>query len=115
MSIINNKWTPESWKTREAKHQPVYKNDNVLKEALNKIEKFPPLVFAGEARKLERSLAQVSDGKAFLLQGGDCAESFADFHPDQIRDSFKVLLQMAIVLTFGASCPIIKVGSPAMD
>jgi len=113
MSVINNKWTPESWKIRKAKHQPVYKNNNELNDALEKIEKFPPLVFAGEARKLERSLAQVSEGKAFLLQGGDCAESFADFHPDQIRDSFKVLLQMAIVLTFGASCPIIKVGRMA--
>ena len=106
-------WSIESWRAKPAKHQPIYKNEKELGEALKKIENFPPLVFAGEARKLERSLAEVSEGNAFLLQGGDCAESFADFNPNQIRDSFKVLLQMAIVLTFGASCPVIKVGRMA--
>ena len=107
------KWSPESWKKKPAKHQPVYKDIDTLNNTLKKIESFPPLVFAGEARKLERRLAEVGDGKAFLLQGGDCAESFADFHPDQIRDSFKILLQMAIVLTFGSSCPVVKVGRMA--
>ena len=106
-------WTPDSWKEKPAKHLPVYKNTKKLEETLNTIEKFPPLVFAGESRKLERSLAEVSKGKAFLLQGGDCAESFADFNPNHIRDSFKVLLQMSIVLTFGASCPVVKVGRMA--
>ena len=101
------------WKEKPAKHLPVYKNTKKLEETLNTIEKFPPLVFAGESRKLERSLAEVSKGKAFLLQGGDCAESFADFNPNHIRDSFKVLLQMSIVLTFGASCPVVKVGRMA--
>ena len=71
-----------------------------LQESLNKIKKFPPLVFAGEARSLKSKLAKVAEGEAFLLQGGDCAESFADFHPDNIKNSFKVILQMAVVLTF---------------
>ena len=113
MSINNNKWAPNSWKEKVAKHQPSYTDEDKLNNALNKIKSFPPLVFAGEARKLERSLAQVSDGNAFLLQGGDCAESFSEFHPNQIRDSLKVLLQMAIVLTFGASCPVVKIGRMA--
>ena len=69
-------WSTDSWKEKPAKHLPAYNNQESLNNALGKIEKFPPLVFAGEARKLERSLAQVSDGNAFLLQGGDCAESF---------------------------------------
>jgi len=77
---------------------------------LKKISSFPPLVFAGETRSLKESLAQVSEGKAFLLQGGDCAESFVEFHPDNIRDTFKVILQMALVLTFSASLPVVKVG-----
>ena len=72
--------------------------------------RMPPLVFAGEARNLKRQLARVAEGKAFLLQGGDCAESFAEFHPDNIRDTFRVLLQMAVVLTFGAALPVVKVG-----
>ena len=71
---------------------------------------YPPLVFAGEARRLKALLAQVAEGKAFLLQGGDCAESFAEFHPNNIRDTFRVLLQMAVVLTFGAACPVVKLG-----
>ena len=77
---------------------------------LGKIKKYPPLVFAGETRSLKKSLADVVKGKAFLLQGGDCAESFAEHNPDNIRDTFRVILQMAIVLTFGAGCPVIKVG-----
>ncbi|MBI29070.1 MAG: Phospho-2-dehydro-3-deoxyheptonate aldolase [Alphaproteobacteria bacterium MarineAlpha5_Bin11] len=113
MNIERKSWTPDSWRDKQAKHLPEYKDKVALDSALKKVENFPPLVFAGEARKLERNLAQVANGSAFLLQGGDCAESFAEFHPDQIRDSFKVLLQMAIVLTFGASCPVIKVGRMA--
>ena len=113
MTLKSKSWNPYSWKEKSAKHLPVYKNKEVLNKALKKMEKFPPLVFAGEARRLERSLAEVSSGKAFLLQGGDCAESFADFNPNEIRDSFKILLQMAIVLTFGASCPVVKVGRMA--
>ncbi len=113
MSLNKISWSPDSWKEKKAKHQPAYKNSDDVDRAIKKIEKFPPLVFAGEARKLERDLAEVANGNAFLLQGGDCAESFAEFHPDQIRDSFKVLLQMSIVLTFGASCPVVKVGRMA--
>jgi 3-deoxy-7-phosphoheptulonate synthase len=77
---------------------------------LSKIKKYPPLVFAGETRSLKKSLAQVVDGKAFLLQGGDCAESFAEFHPDNIRDTFKAILQMSLVLTYSTFLPIVKVG-----
>ena len=104
------KWSPNSWRAKKAKHIPHYQDEEELNDVLFKIAKYPPLVFAGEARMLENKLAEVSNGKAFLLQGGDCAESFSDFHPDNIRDSFKVILQMSVVLTFGAACPIVKVG-----
>ena len=103
-------WSPKSWRDKKAKHIPVYQNVEELNDVLSKIEQYPPLVFAGEARKLQNKLAEVANGQAFLLQGGDCAESFSDFHPDNIRDSFKVILQMSVVLTFGATCPIVKVG-----
>ena len=107
---MTEKWSPNSWRAKKAKHIPHYQNEEELKDVLFKIANYPPLVFAGEARMLENKLAEVSNGKAFLLQGGDCAESFSDFHPDNIRDSFKVILQMSVVLTFGATCPIVKVG-----
>ena len=106
----NKNWTPSSWKTKPVKHLPIYKDKAALESVLKKISRYPPLVFAGEARSLEKQLAEVVKGKAFLLQGGDCAESFSDFHANNIRDSFKVILQMAVVLTFGASCPVVKVG-----
>jgi len=105
-----DKWSPNTWSAKKAKHIPIYEDNKELEEVLSKISKFPPLVFAGEARLLQNNLADVAQGKAFLLQGGDCAESFSDFHPDNIRDTFKVILQMAVVLTFGASCPVVKVG-----
>ena len=105
-----DKWLPNTWRAKKAKHIPIYENKEELEEVLSSIKKFPPLVFAGEARLLQNKLADVAEGKAFLLQGGDCAESFSDFHPDIIRDTFKVILQMAVVLTFGASCPVVKVG-----
>lgn len=89
---------------------PVYPDEDGLLEAERELRHFPPLVFAGEARRLKRSLAEVAEGRAFLLQGGDCAESFAEFHPNNIRDMFRVLLQMAVVLTFGAAVPVVKVG-----
>ena len=104
------KWTLNSWRNYPVKHIPKYEDEKELAMVLKKISSFPPLVFAGETRALKNSLAQVAEGKAFLLQGGDCAESFAEFHPDNIRDTFKVILQMAVVLTFGASCPVVKVG-----
>ncbi|MCU0838096.1 MAG: 3-deoxy-7-phosphoheptulonate synthase class II [Rhodospirillales bacterium] len=103
-------WSPESWRAQPICQVPDYPDAGKLAEAERELKHFPPLVFAGEARRLKRRLAQVSEGKAFLLQGGDCAESFAEFHPNNIRDTFRVLLQMAVVLTFGAAMPVVKVG-----
>ncbi len=108
-----NTWTPNSWRGLPAKHLPAYPDDAHVARVESQLQSYPPLVFAGEARELRRQLGEVTEGRAFLLQGGDCAESFAEFHPDNIRDTFRVLLQMAIVLTFGASCPIIKLGRMA--
>ena len=92
-------WKINSWRKYPVKHIPQYEDEKELEMVLNKLKTFPPLVFAGETRHLKDQLAMVNDGKAFLLQGGDCAESFAEFHPDNIRDTFKVLLQMSLVLT----------------
>ena len=89
---------------------PDYPDAAALGLVEGQLRQFPPLVFAGEARRLKAGLAKVAAGQAFLLQGGDCAESFAEFSADNIRDTFKVMLQMAVVLTFGASCPVVKVG-----
>ena len=110
---IKTNWSPSSWKEKPAKHLPIYKDKVALESVLKKISRYPPLVFAGEVRNLEKQLGEVANGNAFLLQGGDCAESFSDFHANNIRDSFKVILQMSVVLTFGASCPVIKVGRMA--
>ena len=110
---MNNNWKPNSWRNKHAKHLPNYKDVDMLDNVTKKLINYPPLVFAGESRSLEKQLGNVAEGKAFLLQGGDCAESFSDFHPNNIRDSFKVMLQMAVVLTFGASCPVVKVGRMA--
>jgi 3-deoxy-7-phosphoheptulonate synthase len=104
------KWTPNSWKDYPAKHLPVYQDESEFDATIKSIGKLPPLVFAGESRSLKKELAQVVQGKAFLLQGGDCAESFDEYHADNIRDTFKVILQMALVLTSSASLPVIKVG-----
>ena len=106
-------WTPDRWKRFEAKHLPVYEDMGALADAEATLGNFPPLVFAGEARALQASLAEVAAGKGFLLQGGDCAESFAEFHPNNIRDTFRVLLQMAVVLTFASKLPVVKVGRMA--
>lgn len=103
-------WTPQSWRDKPAKQLPDYPDTNALQQAEQTLRHFPPLVFAGEARSLMDSLSDVAVGRAFLLQGGDCAESFAEFGPNNLRDTFRVILQMAIVLTFGASCPVVKVG-----
>ena len=103
-------WKPNSWRKYPVKHVPTYNDEKELNQVLSKIKSFPPLVFAGETRHLKDQLSQVVDGKAFLLQGGDCAESFAEFNPDNIRDTFKVILQMSLVLTYSASLPIIKLG-----
>ena len=104
------KWTLNSWRNYPVKHIPKYEDEKKLNMVLKKLTSFPPLVFAGETRSLKQSLAQVVEGKAFLLQAGDCAESFAEFHPDYIRDTFKVILQMALVLTFSATLPVVKIG-----
>jgi 3-deoxy-7-phosphoheptulonate synthase len=107
------KWTPESWRGRPIVQVPEYPDAEALARVEARLKRFPPLVFAGEARRLKAYLKDVCEGRAFLLQGGDCAESFAEFHPDNIRDTFRVLLQMAVVLTFAASCPVVKVGRMA--
>ena len=104
------KWKLNSWTNFPAKHLPVYQDQKELDLVLSKVKKYPPLVFAGETRSLKKSLADVVEGKAFLLQGGDCAESFAEFHPDNIRDTFKAILQMSLVLTYSTFLPIVKVG-----
>ncbi len=106
-------WTPEGWKTREARHLPDYRDAAELSRVEGTLINYPPLVFAGEARALKADLANVAAGKGFLLQGGDCAESFAEFHPDNIRDTFRVLLQMAVVMTFASKQPVVKVGRMA--
>ena len=106
-------WTRDSWQQFEARHLPSYEDAAALKAATDTLETYPPLVFAGEARALKNDLAEVSEGRAFLLQGGDCAESFAEFHPNNIRDTFRVLLQMAVVLTFASKRPVVKVGRMA--
>src|SRR5579864_6851557 len=107
------RWTPDSWRSRPIKQVPDYPNDADLETVEATLRNYPPLVFAGEARRLKRALAEVAAGRAFLLQGGDCAESFAEFHPNNIRDTFRVLLQMAVVLTYGAACPVVKVSRMA--
>ncbi|MFN4112895.1 MAG: class II 3-deoxy-7-phosphoheptulonate synthase [Sphingomonadaceae bacterium] len=106
-------WTPDSWKAHEARHLPVYEDAAALAEVEGVLANYPPLVFAGEARALKADLADVASGKAFLLQGGDCAESFAEFHPNNIRDTFRVILQMAVVMTFAGKLPVVKVGRMA--
>ena len=106
-------WTPDSWTGYEARHLPSYEDASALAEAQETLRNYPPLVFAGEARALKEELAEVAGGEAFLLQGGDCAESFAEFHPNTIRDTFRVLLQMAVVLTFAGRQPVVKVGRMA--
>jgi len=107
---MNAKWTPETWRNLPVMQVPDYPDAAKLMAVEARLAGFPPLVFAGEARKLKKKLARVSEGKGFLLQGGDCAESFAEHSADNIRDFFRVFLQMAVVLTFGAGVPIVKVG-----
>ncbi len=106
-------WTPSSWRSKPISQVPAYPDAAELAEAERVLSTFPPLVFAGEARDLKTKLAAVARGEAFLLQGGDCAESFAEHGADHIRDFFRVFLQMAVVLTHGASKPVVKVGRVA--
>ncbi len=107
---MSEKWTPAGWRAKPIEQAPVYPDLEALAAVEAKLATYPPLVFAGEARKLKAKLADVAHGKAFLLQGGDCAESFAEHGADNIRDFFRVFLQMAVVLTFAATSPVVKVG-----
>ncbi len=106
-------WTPTSWRDKAIRQAPDYPDAEALARAEDQLSNYPPLVFAGEARDLMAQLAKAAAGRAFLLQGGDCAESFAEFHPNNIRDTFKVLLQMTVVLMYGAGLPVVKVGRMA--
>ena len=106
-------WTKTDWRAKPRVQMPDYPDQAALHGVEAQLAKYPPLVFAGEARKLKKQLALAAEGKAFLLQGGDCAESFAEFSADNIRDTFRVMLQMAVVLTYAAKVPVIKVGRMA--
>lgn len=108
---MTDRWTPQSWRQKPAKHVPTdYPDGAALERVEQTLRSMPPLVFAGEARRLKSLLGDVAEGKAFLLQGGDCAESFKEFHADNIRDTFRLILQMAVVMTFAGGKPVVKVG-----
>ncbi len=111
--LLPKPWDPASWRSRPVEQMASYPDEAALHAVEDELRHYPPLVFAGEARRLRDGLARASDGRAFLLLGGDCAESFAEFHPNNIRDTFRVLLQMAVVLTFGGGVQVIKVGRMA--
>ena len=104
------RWTPDSWRKKPIQQVPDYPDRQVLADTEKQLATFPPLVFAGEARNLKKQLARVANGQAFLLQGGDCAESFAEHGANNIRDFFRMFLQMAVVLTYAAASPVVKVG-----
>ncbi len=106
-------WNPSSWREKPILQQPNYPNKAELERVLDELKNYPPLVFAGEARTLKAQLAEVANGNAFLLQGGDCAESFSEFHADNIRDTFKAMMQMAVVMTYSGGLPVVKVGRMA--
>ena len=106
-------WTPASWRNKPIQQAPTYPDMKAFAEAEATLTQNPPLVFAGEVRQLKHRLAQVSRGEAFLLQGGDCAESFKEFSAIKIRDTFRVILQMAVILTFAGQVPVVKVGRMA--
>src|SRR3954470_23708510 len=110
MAVTGSVWSPSSWRSYPALHPPEWPGDERGEAARAKLAGVPPLVFAGEARQLRSTLAEVQAGRAFLLQAGDCAESFGDFTADAIRDKLKVILQMAVVLTYGSGVPTVKLG-----
>src|SRR5215211_3070902 len=107
---MSERWTPDSWRARPVQQMPQYPDAKALADVEAQLATFPPLVFAGEARNLKKALGRVAKGEAFLLQGGDCAESFAEHGANNIRDFFRVFLQMAVVLTYAAASPVVKVG-----
>ena len=108
---MTQRWTPDSWRAKPVVQMPMdYPDAGALADVEDELRALPPLVFAGEARRLTDRLAQVEAGNAFLLQGGDCAESFKEFSTDNIRDTFRLILQMAVVLTFAGRKPVVKVG-----
>ena len=107
---VSPSWSPGSWRTRPVQQMPAFNDARHLADVESRLSRLPPLVFGGEARELRRKLGEVSAGRGFLLQGGDCAESFADFHADNVRDTLRVLLQMALALKFGAGVPVVKLG-----
>lgn len=113
MSTLRAAWSPTSWRALPAGQQPTWPDEGALESALKQISSYPPLVFAGEARSLQTALGHVAAGNAFLLQAGDCAESFEEFSADNIREKLRVILQMAVVLTYSMGVPVVKVGRMA--
>ena len=107
---MSERWSPDSWRSKPVVQIPDYPDAKALAEVESQLATFPPLVFAGEARNLKKALARVAAGEAFLLQGGDCAESFAEHGANNIRDFFRVFLQMAVVLTYAGAVPVVKIG-----
>ena len=107
---MGKSWTPDSWKILPAEQQPDWEKSKAYAKVISEISGYPPLVFAGEVRALKQQLGDAAQGNGFLIQGGDCAETFDDFRADSIRDKLKILLQMSVVLTYGASCNVVKLG-----
>lgn len=107
---MTHSWTPSSWRDKPVLQMPAYDDPQLLTDTEAELGRLPPLVFAGEARALKQKLGAVANGEAFLLQGGDCAESFAEFNANKIRDTFRVMLQMAVTMTYGGALPVVKVG-----
>ncbi|GIU86788.1 MAG: hypothetical protein KatS3mg009_1303 [Acidimicrobiia bacterium] len=108
--LFDHAWEPASWRALPAAQQPDWPDPAALDAVLEELRRMPPLVFAGEARSLRQALARVAQGEGFLLHAGDCAESFAEFSADRIRDKLKVILQMSVVLTYSTGVPTVKVG-----
>mmetsp|Transcript_4642 Transcript_4642/g.8051 ORF Transcript_4642/g.8051 Transcript_4642/m.8051 type:complete len:292 (+) Transcript_4642:88-963(+) len=112
-SEVSTKWSPSSWTNAVAKQMPIYEDQEELAAAIKKLDRVAPLVFAGEVRNLHEKLGRVSQGQGFVLMGGDCAESFAEFDVNHVRDTFRVIMQMALIMSFGSSMPVVKIGRMA--
>ena len=110
MSRVDSSWNPASWRAKPARQMPVYPDEAALADVCEQLRRFPPLIFEGEVQALRAQLAEVAAGRAFLLQGGDCAESFDMLDGEATRETFRVMLQMAVVLTHAAARPVVKVG-----